>query len=95
MAIQFLVTHSDKYIKTESVQDSEGNDIVSQWQMYECEFDSTGVNAWNGDIPLNEPLLTSNSEIIQRLIDVYDVALIGKTIVIDLENPDGNIVRLI
>lgn len=95
MATQYTITYARKYTDTSSVIDSNGDTIVNEWHMYECEFDSNGVSSWNGDMPLNEPILTPTSEIIQRLIDVYDTSLQGKTIVIDLSDPDGNIVRLI
>jgi len=93
--VQYAITNADKYVDEQTVLDSEGNAIVNTWQMYSCAFDDGIVNSWNGDIPLNEPILTPNSEIIQRLIDVYGVNLIGKTIIVDLENVDGNIVRLV
>jgi hypothetical protein len=94
MPTQFTITNARKYIDTNIVIDSNNNSIVNEWTMYDCEFDSNGVSSWCGDIPFNEPILTPTSELVQRLIDVYGIALIGKTIVIDLDNVDGNIVRL-
>lgn len=95
MATQYTITYARQYIDTRTVMDSNDNAIVNECHMYECEFDNNGVFSWNGDMPLNEPILTPTSEIIQRLIDAYDTSLQGKTIVIDLSDPDGNIVRLI
>lgn len=94
-SVQYLITSADKYVDEQTVLDSEGNPLVNTWQMYSCAFDNGEVNNWNGDVPLNEQLLTPTSEVMQRLIDVYGPALVGKTIFIDLENVDGNIVRLI
>jgi hypothetical protein len=94
-SVQYLITNVDKYVDEQTVLDSEGNPLLNTWQMYSCAFDNGEIKHWNGDVPLNEPLLTPTSEIIQRLIDVYGSALSGKTIAVDLENVDGNIVRLI
>lgn len=94
MIVQYTITDASKYIDEETVVDSEGNPIVSRWQMYSCAFDGGIPQSWNGDIPVNEPVLTPTSELIQNLIDVYGVSLIGKTITIDLNDADGNIVRL-
>lgn len=94
MIIQYTITDASKYIDEETVVDIEGNPIISRWQMYSCAFDNENTQSWNGDIPLNEPVLTPTSELIQNLIDVYGVSLIGKTITIDLNDADGNIVRL-
>lgn len=93
--VQYVITDASKYVDEQTVFDNEGNPLVNTWQMYSCAFDNGEVNNWNGDVPLNEQLLTPASEIMQRLIDVYESALVGKTIIIDLENVDGNIVRLI
>lgn len=94
MIVQYTITNADKYVDEQTVIDSEGNPIVSRWQMYSCAFDGGTSQSWNGDIPIDEPLLTPTSELIQKLIDVYGTLLIGKTITIDLNNTDGNIVRL-
>lgn len=94
-SVQYQITNASKYIDEQTVFDSDGNPLVNTWQMYSCSFDNEVLNTWNGDIPLNEPLLTSNSELMQRLIDVHGQDIIGKTIIVDLENMDGNIVRLI
>jgi len=95
MATQFVITHSDKYLVTFETPESNGGTQISTATMYVSEFDNNGWQSWNGDIPTNEPVLTPTSELIQKLIDVYGVLLAGKTIIIDLEDVDGNIVRLV
>jgi hypothetical protein len=95
MAIQYVVTHSDKYISTSEIVDNNGDIQRCSATIYVCEFDNNGWQMWNGDIPINEAPLTPTSELTQRLIDIYGVLLAGKTIVIDLEDVNGNIVRLV
>lgn len=94
-SVQYVITSANKFVDEQIVLDNEGNPLVNTWQMYSCVFDDGPENNWNGDVPLNEQMLTPSSEIIQRLIDVYGSSLTGKTVVIDLEDANGNIVRLI
>ena len=95
MTTELLVTYSDKYILSVDSTDSEGNTQISTANMYACEFNNEGQFSWNGDFPLTEPVITPTSELVQQLINVYGQSLTGKKIVVDLEDVNGNIVRLV
>ena len=56
--VQYVITDASKYVDEQTVFDNEGNPLVNTWQMYSCAFDNGEVNNWNGDVPLNEQLLT-------------------------------------
>ena len=94
MTISFNVTYADKTVSTITIPTEDGGVQTSTMTVFGCEFDDAGIQTWNGDIPVNEPILTPTSELLQRLIDIYGQSLVGKTIVIDLEDANGNIVRL-
>lgn len=51
---------------------------------------------WNGDVVKEEPFGMSSpwDYIFKSLIDQYGVTLIGKTITLDVNDPDGNIVKV-
>lgn len=95
MITELVFTHTDKYTLTVNDVDNNGNSQVSTASMYVCEFDNGGEQSWNGDFPINEPLIAPTSEIVQRLIDIYGTSLIGRKLVIDLEDTSGNILRLV
>ncbi len=85
-----------KYVIETSVTKEDGTVELVPTNMYYLYGSPETSAEWNGDGVKEEPFGMGSpwDYIFKSLIDIHGLTLIGKTLTLDVNDPDGNIVKV-
>lgn len=92
--IIYIVTDANRVLQQRSVDDTDGNPIGNAWNEYSCDLNYEHYSTWNGDLSEDAEQQILTADFLQALIDQNGLNLIGKTITVDIADPDGNVVQV-